>query len=238
MSVQQSYNLEMARLTAGVADKIIASKTYSLGDICEFGKFVKVNNEWQVLKASADTFRTTANITTGTITMTILKRVLATGVTTTHSISVAFDTNNNTTYANLKTAIEALSNVAVDLIADGGNNRGIIIKPDAGYEFIVTEHSFPQAAQASVSQPILGVLAMRNAESPQGNYLDNVEVVSRGSIAVPCLNTYNPRDPLYIKVVGTEVQIGQLTTTNDTTTMLINLQKLEARNNNCALVLI
>jgi hypothetical protein len=170
--------------------------------------------------------------------MTILKRVLATNVTTTNSISVAFDTNNNTTYANLETAIEALSDVTVDLIVDGGNNRGIIIKPDAGYEFIVTAHSFPQTAQASLSQPVLGVLLMRNAEDSEAQYQDSGEVLINGSVAVSVLNSYNPRDPLYLKIVGTETQIGQLTTTSDTTTTAITLVKLEERNNDCALVLI
>lgn len=239
MSVQTSYSDANAKRTAGIADKLNASQAYPAGDAIPFGRFCRFNDSRQVVKLGANKFTTSTNITTGTITMTIVKKDLAAGTSTANNISVAFDTNNNTTYANLETAIEALGNVAVTLIDDGGAKRGILIDPASGYEFVVTAASFPVTVQADLQQPALGISLVSRIETSEYKLKDSVELGISGAINVTVLEDFNPKEPLYLKLVGTEAQIGCLTKTKDTTSIALSgLKVLSAREDGCALVLI
>ena len=237
MSVQTSYSDNIPARIAGLAESKNISKSYIVGDALPFGRFVKFTNGQRVIKAGADKFETSTNITTGTITMTILKKDLSAGTSTSNSISVAFDTNNNTTYANLETAIEALSNVTATLIDSGGNKRGITITPDDGYEFVVTALSFPVTVTSGFQNAPVGVALLSQLETEDFEYQNLAEVLIKGSVNVATLTAIARTDTLYVKAVGTEAQIGCLTNVSDTTTVALSgVKALSERSNNAVLV--
>lgn len=230
MSVQNSYSDSMAVRSAGKVEKQLVAKTFNAHDSIKFGRFVRFQPDRNILKAGADKISTSTNITTGTITMTLTKKNLSTGENASHNISVAFDTDNNTTYANLKTAIEGLSNVTVDLIDSGGSKRGIVIKPASGYEFTINAMSFPVTALADLSQTLLGMSEIAQLETDEYKKGDSVSVLISGSAYVNTLENIATTDKLYLKVVGTESEIGSLTKTKDGTSIeLPNLKILGER---------
>lgn len=237
MSVQTSYSDNQPTRVSGLAEKVNASKSYIVGDALKFGRFVKFTNGRRIIKAGADKFETSTNITTGTITMTILKKDLSAGTSTSHSISVAFDTNNNTTYGNLETAIEALSNVTATLIDSGGNKRGITITPDDGYEFVVTALSFPVTVTSGFQNAPIGVSLLSQLETEDFEYQNLAQVLTSGLVNVATLTAIARTDTLYVKAVGTEAQIGCLTNVSDTTTVALSgVKALSERSNNSVLV--
>lgn len=235
MTVQNQYNLVMNGATPGVVEKHLYSKAFPANDTLEYGRFVRIRNNGTIAPAGADTIRTTANITSGTITMTVVKKDLVTGSSSTHNLSVPFSTDNNTTYANLSTAISGLGDVNAIVISESGNSRGIYLEPVGDFEFYVTALSMPVDFTVDYLR-LGGVLVHKNNEAGNLKRTESGEVLMHGVIAVSSIDTdidYN--DNLYIIGVGPLADLGKITKVNNPENYLLG-KKLIDNNNGIAII--
>jgi hypothetical protein len=235
MSVQNQYNLTMQGATAGVVEKHLYSKSFPANDNLEFGRFVRIRNNGTIAPAGADVIRTTSNITSGTITLTIVKKNLETGSSSTNNLTVPFATDNNTTYANLSTAISGLGDVNATVISESGNSRGISLEPVGDFEFYITALSMPVNYTIDYNR-LGGVLVYKNNEAGVLKRTESGEVLLQGVIAVSSVDSdINYNDNLYIIGIGAIDDLGKITKIKNPENYLLGKNLID-NNNGIAII--